>query len=251
MRVLITGDSHTATLKLGQHALRSDAAPGLDISILPLGSGAHIPTPFYQDAGDHAELVVPVYRRFLQRVPPAGARFDWIGVCAPLHTTRVWRQDWSAYRLWHEAGADPGAKIPVSDALLRQVIEDDSRYALGFLDVIRRSARVFVIAAPAPFRHHEAVACNGAGMVMHIHRTYCAHISRELALREIPVVALDPEWMDDQGFMKPRFKSQNPEDRHHGNTLLGRSVYKRIEAFLDQQRLADKGDGQRIRPKAT
>ena len=124
----------------------------------------------------------------------------------------------------------------VSSGLLNQVIDDDVRYASKFVDVVRRNVPVFVIEAPAPFRHHDAVTVNGPELVMHIHRTYRERVLSKLVSQQVPVIDLDPDWTDSDGFMKPRFKRSNPMDQHHGNAEFGGLMYARIVEFLKRQR---------------
>ena len=232
MKALITGDSHVGTLRRGQLLAGEFADSAFNkINIRPLGGGHLLPTPFFADHGDHCEIVEASYRRQFKRFPPKSYEYDWIGFSGPLHTARVWRdQDWTRFVPWNKSVRTHS----VSTALLRQVISDDVKYSLQFLDVIRRTTRTFVIESPWPFMHHPAILRNGSELVRFLHEQYRCYVLNELENRGIPVVKIDTAWLGEDGYMQERFRHENPKDGHHGNAEFGRLMLGRIAAFLNQ-----------------
>jgi len=231
MKVLITGDSHAGTLMCALRSLtpaQMQAASPVQIEIKPLGGGHLLPTAFFNDQGDHAELVEPSYRLQFQRLPSEHSDLSAIGFSGPLHTTRVWREDWSVAKPW-QLGGDGQA---VSSALLRQIIDDDLAQTLAFIAVLRRTHEVFVVEPPWPFRHHYAVGKNGVATVRQIHQTYRACAIERLSAMDVGLVEIDTAWTDADGLMLPKFRHEDPKDQHHGNLAFGRLMLERVMAFL-------------------
>lgn len=231
MNVLIIGDSHVGALQqahLKGRETEKALAPA-NLTIRPLGNGKFLATPFFADHGDYAELANGEYRQQFRRFPPQDHAYDWIGFSGPLHLARVWRNlDWERFSPWNMGGREHA----ISTAMLEQAIEDDAKHALGFIDVIRRTTRIFVIESPWPFRHHPAVSHNGPELVHRVHEQYRRYVLEELERRHVPVVTIDPAWCDAEGFMRERFRHGNPEDTHHGNIEFGCLMLERIGAFL-------------------
>jgi hypothetical protein len=230
MKVLITGDSHTGPLQEGRALLQKADKPNskIQLSIRALGSGHLLPTPFFLDRQDHAELVASEYRARFERLPAADSDLDWIGFSGPLHTMRVWRHDW---RPW-SCGPNIGQGTPVSAGLVRQIIDDDAGQAIEFCRVLRRTHRVFVVEAPRPFRRHPAVALNGAERVAWLDGQYREQVIQRLAALDVPTVRIDPACVDADGFMLPSLEATRRGDFHHANAEFGFNMIKRIRAFL-------------------
>jgi hypothetical protein len=235
MKVLITGDSHTSKLAIGNKELflerlqKRAPSNGISISVRPLGPGGAMRGPYFEDRGDYAEILDERYRKGHERLPPADSKFDWIGLAAPLHTVRLWKVRW---RHFTPQGLPAKNGFVLSENALRQAIEDDVSFNLKLLDIMKRTTNVFVIEPPWPFRHHRAVAYNGAEKVLFLHRAYRRHVLAALKSRGIPVVEIDPSWVDADGFMSDRFRNERPEDQHHGNNLFGRLMIARTQAML-------------------
>ena len=232
MKVLITGDSHSGTLMRGLSNLPPERlqASKIDFEINPLGGGHLLPTPFFADRGDHAELLEPSYRRRFRRLPSENSDLDWIGFSGPLHAARVWRENWASTKPWQLGGGGPA----VSSALLRQVIDDDLNQSLAFLSVLRRTHRVFVVESPWPFRHHYAVKANGLATVRLIHQAHRARLVGQLQALDIGLVEIDTAWTDEDGLMLPQFRHEKPTDWHHGSQEFGRLMMERVIDFLQQ-----------------
>jgi hypothetical protein len=233
MKVLITGESHTAALYWGQKQIEKENnwAPSVDIIIRPLGGGHILPTQFFIDRGDHAEITVPQYRRQFRRLPlDDGENANTMyGLCAPLHTARVWRHhDW---RLFAPVGVRQ-QEAPISSGMLRRVILDDQKYVLELIDVfVRTGKRVFAIEAPHPFRHHHALKTVRRDLILYVNRTYREIIRSELANRSVPIVSVPAQCLDGVGFMREEYGRK--DDSQHGNAKFGRLMMKEISAFLE------------------
>jgi hypothetical protein len=194
----------------------------------PMGPGGRLADAFFVDRGNYAEIVEPLYLKHMTRLPPAKGKYDWIGLSSLLNAARVWRPNWSDFRPWHMS-SETGAAI--SDSVLRQIIKDDSGQLLRFVDVIRRTTPVFVIEPPWPFRDQRAVKQNGGAKIMHVHRLYRDYVMKELQDRNVPVVEIDRNWVDADGYTDPKFQ----RDPVHGNAMFARAMMERVEAFLAAQ----------------
>lgn len=228
MKLLLTGDSHLGGVRRALIAAQSDldASTYEGITVRALGRGFLMRSAFFADRGDHAEIVDGEFRRRVERVPPRNGRYEWIGISGPLNTARVWRDStWSRYKPFSHAGG-----IPVSTALLRSVVEADVRRSIEFVQVVGRTSRVFVIEAPWPFAAHRAVAQSSARTVQFIHQWYREYVMAELQRLQIPVLEIDKDCVDAQGFMKPEFRHETPTDRYHANARFGRVVLDRMIA---------------------
>jgi len=230
---MITGDSHCGALKHGHTTLvREGQALQAEIDVRFLGGGHLLPTYFFEDRGDHAEITEPEYRAQCTRLPPAGEPLDFLGLSGPLHTVRLWYKDWSAHTPW-AVPAGPG-KPPLhllSDALVAEIIDDDTREMLRLLEVLQRSVKVFVVEPPRPFRHHPGLKRHGAERLMALHTRYRAQMVAKLGALGVPIVGIDPDWVDADGYMRPEFRSTRENDPHHGNLEFGRQMILRIDEF--------------------
>jgi len=230
MQVLITGDSHTATLKKGMELLvsKGDWPQQVDLTIRPLGNAKFLPTPFFVDKGNYAEICNPEYNRRFKRFPPQKmVKSDVIyGLSGPLHTARIRRHE-----AWSEFVPTQFVinETPISNALLDQSIRDDSRYLLEFIDVILRTQKnFFVIEPPRPFKH--SVKSIRADVFNYVDNYYRDFIKQELKHRNVPIIAVDPECYDEAGFMLKSYENGN--DPHHGNAEFGELMMKKILDFL-------------------
>ncbi len=230
MKTLITGDSHVAALKQGFDLLdQAGQIPDyVDLTIEPLAGGALLAIPFFRDMGDHVEIVDSRFRyaRF-----PVSTDPDVYGFCAPLHTSRIWRQPcWNKFAP-HQIAVD--GEIPLSSQMLKRIILGDQRYILGLIDVILRlGKRVFAIEAPRPFRQHPALEKTRAAVIIHLDNEYRRIMRTELGARSVPVVALPPEVYDAEGFMYDRFLGGKLVHPHHGNADFGALMTGEILKYL-------------------
>lgn len=233
MRVLLTGDSHTAALNRGHQALLAGGLwPGaVDLTIRPLGAGHLTRDAFFVDRGDHAELVTPEYRRQFDRLPLASDGPGVVyGLSAPLHSVRIWRHPGWRHRVPAALRSDPGGAEPVSSGLVRRIVLDDQRHILALIEILLRTRRgVFVVEAPFPFRHHPALRDTAPDVVLHLDEVYRRTIGQELQALGVPVVSVPRDCLDG-GFMRDDFAQTG--DPHHGNAAYGRLMMERVAALL-------------------
>jgi hypothetical protein len=234
MKVVITGESHTAALFMGQKQLEKEGHRGAaaNVVVRPLGGGHLLREPFFIDRGDHAEIVTPQFRTRFERLPLDGVenRDTIYGLCAPLHTARIWRDlDWGRFApLAHAQG-----ETPISRSMLREVILEDQKYILAFIDIfVRSGARIFAIEAPRPFRHHQAIKHVREDVVLAVDAAYREIVRAELSARSVPVVSLPQKCIDGRGFTFEQYG--RAADPHHGNMKFGRLMMLEIEEFLTQ-----------------
>ncbi|MGR8933324.1 MAG: hypothetical protein ACU837_02910 [Gammaproteobacteria bacterium] len=234
MKVLILGDSHAAALKRGKQLLNAEKLwpADIDLTVHVLGPGNILAKPFYRIYDDRVEVVDATYQSRLPRLPLTEVADPNIlyGICAPLHTARVWRrEEWNRF-----APSDVARhEVPITQALLKRVIMDDQKYMLAFIDFFRRlDSKVFVIEAPYPFRHHPALKTTRSEVVSAINREYRKLIKKELADRSVPVVSVPGQCVDDDGFMNDKYRHELEEDEHHAGGLFGRLMMSEILSFL-------------------
>lgn len=235
-RVLISGDSHTGPLAMGLAKWRQkEDLAWLDLRIQALGSGHLLPGPFFEDRGDHVEIVQTEYRDRCPRLPPLQSEVEWIGFSGPLHSMRLWGKDWTQHKLIGDPAEDSTDHLSlhrVSTGLVQQIIDDDVAQQLAMLRALRRHHRVFVMEAPAPFRAHPAVNRNSASTVLTLNQLYRSRVAQQLAALDIPIVSVDPDWLTPEGFLRPWFKSQIAGDHHHGNADFGEAMLLRMAQTL-------------------
>jgi hypothetical protein len=231
MKVLVTGDSHTGTLRKGQKAFENDGVWPHDVKleIRPLGGGHLTREPFFIDRGDYAEITTPEYRRQFDRLPIAetGAEEIVYGISAPLHSVRIWRHpDWQRFAPSSLQQFGP----PLSSGLIRRIILDDQKYVLDLIGILQKAGkRVFVIEPPHPFRHHPALRTTPSELVLHLNSLYRETVRHELRAMEVPVVEM-PVRLLEAGFMREDYAQAG--DPHHGNAVYGRIMIEEILTFL-------------------
>jgi len=225
MRVLISGDSHTAALKLGLDQLLQngmDAMQGCQIDIKPLGRGASLSQPFFKDQGSYAEITKETNARQAKRLPmPAedGGQYDFYALCGPLNTIRTWRtkEYWADFA--PSCSGESGR--PVSSGLLRHVVIEEQKYLMALVDLlIRVGCKVLVIETPKPYRHNPAVILKPK-IVRYVDHFYRETMKGWLATKNVPIIAIPDDCFDPDGFMQERFRHPNHEDSHHANAEFG------------------------------
>jgi len=234
MKVLITGDSHTAALKMGLEQLKSDGAwsEEIDLTVKPLGNGRFFPSNFFKDRGDHAEMTEKSYRKQFARLPVEdNGEATIYGFCGALHTNRLWRDsDWEYF----SPLAIASAETPVSASLLRRAILDDQRYVLSLLDLLRRAGKqVFVIEAPLPFGHNPNFNKLRPEVIRYVDREYRKLMKAELEVRGVLVVSVPETCVNDDGLMLSEYRCERERDVSHGNKQFGAVMMKQVLLRLD------------------
>lgn len=237
MKILITGDSHTGALQRGKELLLTQGllSPDLDLNIRPMGGGHILPSPFYEDRGDHAAISDPTYKKQFARFPLEKFSNSEIlyGFTSLLHTTRIWRHyDWKKFvpitLVKNEAA--------ISRSLINRVIYDDSKYLLGMIDVmLRTQQKVFAVEAPKPFKRHIERTNIRSEVALFVDKHYRNFIRNELSKRNIPIVSIDTECYDADGFMLDEYQSDTPNDMHHGNAKFGAIMLNKTLKLLKNE----------------
>jgi len=239
MKIFLTGDSHLAALGAGYKAMQAENDPalnGVDFVIRPLGNGGFMSEPFFEDAGSYALITHPEFKKYIGRIPAAGEDFDWIGVCGPFLSARIYRhRAWSNYSPTFEPN-----KAPITPALLRQISLDDIAQQMALLDLLLREGyKVFVFEGPHLFRHTPALQNMGSEMVRAIDATHRSVVREELARRpRIRVVDIPDECLDGDGFMRDELR-KGLDDPHHANSLFGEIMMREIVKALAPESSGD------------
>jgi hypothetical protein len=232
LKVLITGDSHVISLvRANAEIIERQGNRDPTIDVYQLGTGLSLSRPFLADRGSFAEITNPECSKNFKRLPPSDPQYDVIGISAPLHSTRVWRQtEWKDFTLSDTDSLD-GASV-ISQGALRKIIDDEIGPSLDLIDIVRRTTPVFVIEGPWPFRRHPAVAANGDRKVQYLHKAFHNRARAALKERNVPIVDFDPLWADEEGFTLVKFRNSRNRDYHHCNTEFGHLVMAKIRSFL-------------------
>lgn len=229
MKILITGDSHTGALSQGVALARAALPEDIDMVVKPLGGGHILPTAFFRDAGTHALIVDPDYRRNFHRLPPLAIKADLIALSAPLWPMRVMHK-----LVWPRHGIDepmPEGQ-PISRALFRRLVIEDQRQVLALCALLRRVGMpVVAVSPPVMFRDHVTLRHTAPEHVRRLFDGYRAIMLSELAARDIPVLDVPPECLDADGYMHPDYRHENPEDEHHANAAFGALMIKGLAAL--------------------
>ncbi len=220
MQVLIVGDSHTGALERGRALLeQQDALPrGVTFRIVPLGTGARMDRPFWQDRGDHAVVVDKHYRQRLARIPPDDPRPDAIGLSMPLWPGRVMRSLLTEGTLPYGIAAQGRV---ISRALLRRIVEADMVHTMGLARFLQgQGLPVFVVEPPGVFRDYR-FAAPGLGPVVALQTAVHAIQRAEVAAAGLPVVAVPADAFDGDGVMRESHRHEDPTDLSHANAAFG------------------------------
>lgn len=225
MNIIITGDSHTATLKLGLDALVNQGEIlSHDIRVKPLGPGGIFSKPFFIDKGDHAQIANGRFRQRLKRLPLPNKKDHsvYYGLSGPFLPFKIWRdKDW----LHYTPLATEENKFPVSNSLLRRVVLDDRKYILQLLEVLKRiGVKVFVMEAPMPMRNPLRSDLIDSELITYLDSFYRKTIKEWLDQRGIPVVEVPSDCYDSDGFM---YDTYNRGDGHHANDAFGALMIKK------------------------
>ncbi|MBU2962615.1 hypothetical protein KO516_17645 [Citreicella sp. C3M06] len=230
MKILVTGDSHTGALAQGLALLRPNLPTGIDILVKPLGGGHILPTPFFRDAGSHAVITDPDYRRNFHRLPPQAFQADVIALSAPLWPMRVMHK-----MVWSRQSIDmavPGGQ-PVSRALFRRVVLEDQRYVLALCELLKRIGMpVVALSPPVMFRDHATLRHVDPVLVRRMFDLYRQIMLAELVERGVAVVDVPPHCLDSEGYMRPEFRHETPEDEHHANAAFGALMIEALAQSL-------------------
>ena len=229
MKILIIGDSHTAALQRGLKALRNRNALRDDVEILvkPLGGGHLLPTPFWRDAGDHAEITEPTYRTQFARLPPETPAVDVLALALPLWPMRVLHQMVGAKLVLADRSE---GHATVSMAVFRQLVLADQQYVLGLIDLlIRIQMPCVALSPPVLFADHKVLNRYPTAQALRVFDVYREIMLSELAARVVPVINLPPDARQPDGFMRPDYRHDDVDDQHHANAEFGALMISQLQ----------------------
>lgn len=236
MKILITGDSHTGALKRGLLRIERQGLldPEDEITVVPMGNGKFLATPFFRDAGDHAEITEPDFQRNFRQFPPSGSQADVFGLSMPLWPMRVVRM--MVNDKWDLDGRSDGCK-PLSRAVFRQMVLADQQYVLALIRLLQRSGRrVLAISPPLLFADNINFEKMPAGYVLNLVDGYRSIMKDELAGLSVPVIDIPKCCIDDTGLMRREYAHEDPEDRTHANGTFGQLMIQSIQRWAANER---------------
>jgi hypothetical protein len=165
---------------------------------------------FFEEREGFVEITVEDSISSIKRLPTE-ERFDWYGVSGPLHVQPI--------------VLDPffygNTPQPVTNSLLKRLVLDRKQHSLTFLASLKKlGLNVFVVEAPRTFPHHPDLP-RDVSRVGRMEERCRAIILEKLADMEIPVIALPSGALSEHGLMKPEFRHENENDKHHANAAFG------------------------------
>ena len=233
MKVLIFGDSNTASLKAGYEALAAakKLPRNIDFTIRPFGNSSHYLQPFFEEKKDHVHITRTSALIAVKRLPSPGEDYDAAFFSGTLNSTRLWRYRCGAF----SPLANTEGKAPISSGLLRRAVQDHTRYLLDFMAALKRhGVNIHVVEGPRPFRHHDAVRPDGGEMVQFIDRFYRSQVREALQALDVPAIDLPAASYDRDGFTLDKYRHDNPNDQHHANAAFGKLAFQEIAGYLQK-----------------
>ena len=222
--LFITGDSHVGALRKGHDLLagagRLPASPA--VVFRPMGTSTLMRKEFFVDRSDHLEITVPRFREQVTVLPaPEFATGETVYcIAGPLNFHSLLSRKWWVHN-W-ATGMPPRRGAPVTRGLLRHSLLAMEFHELAMVRRLRElGQRVRVIEAPAPFRHHPALAHTPAASLMALLRACREILAEELERMGIEIVAVPAECLDEEGFMRSGLRHARPDDGNHGNEEFG------------------------------
>jgi len=226
VKLILGGDSHTVCLREAMLRLK---LPDVQVEGTSFGTGAHLYEPFFAIEGGDIVFTHPHYaRRWLKsgNKIPLDPEAIYVLMAGLNSNAFCLDRTWRRFRPPGYAGEEP----TVSQALLRAMIANLSRYARGFyLALKERGMRVIAAPAPPPPRGHFIFERHEPAKVIHARQLYLAEMRRFFEENGIPYVLSPPEVADEDGYLKPQFRVGIPEaDPHHANLDYGELVARDV-----------------------
>lgn len=235
MNILITGDSHLASL---DRALENDPLimRGHNIKILPLGNSEASHAPYFVENSRGVDITLDRFQNYVRELPPKGMNIDVLVLSMPFHTIRIaghsllWRKN-TPHTL------DNSDKHTISYATFKHMVLSQQSHNLNLLAILAKSIeKVIVIEGPRLFSHHRLFGKVEFETAIEADKLYRRVISDALLESGIPVVRCPSQTYDpDNGLMKDEFKSKRAGDQHHANSLFStmmlRDLIEQIESL--------------------
>jgi hypothetical protein len=231
MKLVIFGDSHTNTLRSGWTQAEADGRlPDWDVKIFGT-KGSELLVPFFDEYPGRIELRMSLAAPEDCIIPldSAESRETVFGIHGFFNSVRLWRNaQWRDYAPLKVATD----QMPVSDALVRQIVLDEQHYMLALLDIMLKwKLKVFAIEAPGIFDHHPAFL-RQRDVARAVDGIYRDTMRRELENRKVALVPIPPSTVDGDGMMKPQFRQTRERDFHHANAAYGALAARQIARFV-------------------
>lgn len=234
-KIFLCGNSHVAAMKRGYQQL---FPKGGDLVVFPLGNGSHEREPFSKlDAGGVA-FTAEKYAENLkthsgQRTITASKSRRW-GICLGTQTARIY-----AERYW--ADCEPASicgqgKQPVTDSVIRALIEEDQRHVRDFFSQLHQCAvQVFAVSCAPPRLDHPCISHGVRRQtVAYLDHAARASLTEFLANLGIDFISPPPECQTEDGFLRPEFnriRKKGGHDKHHADDVYGARMIERILAY--------------------
>ncbi|CUH51153.1 SGNH/GDSL hydrolase family protein [Shimia marina] len=232
MKIMVTGDSHSGPIGRGLQMLRDAKKEPSGIVVRPLGIGNLLPTAFFRDAGTHAEILPPEFRKNLEQLPPAMPQVDVMALSMPLWPMRVvHKMNRQKLTLNPEFETDQ----LISHQVFQQMVLTEQQYVLKLIGLFQRqNIRTVVISGPGLFRDNGLFARRPHPYVFGIFNRYREIMKTELSRRDVPVLDIPAAALDDEGFMHDALRHPNPKDGHHANGDYGLMVLEQLQTWRSQ-----------------
>jgi hypothetical protein len=144
------------------------------------------------------------------------------------HTAAFFRDEtWAAFAPAHLVRPPRQA---LSAAAMETMIAAALKQVLDFIDTLLGAGVPFcMVAAPPPRPDHPALQEGGTREI----RLEAARLYRRWALaqfvgRGVPVISPPPCAIDDEGLLRPEYRSARPRDTHHANAAYGALMLEQI-----------------------
>lgn len=227
-RIYVTGDSHVSCLRKAWDLIKKfeDDYLKFDFTIAILANAHDLRRDFFEDKGTYAKFTSPKIR--ISQLPDLN-NFDFYGFSMPYYTNSFFGNgDWRYFIPY----CMKGEMFPLSKSLIEQAVLAELKYIIKFIDIfIRNNHKVFVVESPKPFIDNRAIIRKHISeeLVLYLDTFYRNIVDRELEKRNVPVVKVPKESLDNMGFMKMSFRLDREDDAHHANAEHGRIMVKGIQ----------------------
>ena len=229
--VILVGDSHTAVYRMAASQLgRADIRGGMLVSAGSLfGQFFSIEDGKLRFLGKTAEnFMLYAYKSGVKNLQdhPRSLVVSMGFASAPFYGSSDWANTYSI------APESRERRLIVSDAVLRQMVEDAQRYVLAFYDYAHAQDLLFAsLCGPRPQLRHGVVTRLGPQKVLRLVEAFERPVREKLAELGCPLLEL-PETVDAQGLLREEYWGDNAS---HANTAYGKLMLEK----LDRLRPAD------------
>ncbi|RMC36116.1 hypothetical protein C9E81_05270 [Paracoccus alkanivorans] len=214
-----------------------DMDPGRfpDVSFLPLGKGSAVPRKFYEHDAEAGivRTIAPGWQNteFTAGMQKSSSQRQLLVVSLPLNTSRILRDvSWHTHVPWQLRRSE--AETPLSDQLVERLIDQDSRYAIGFMTaLIAIGLDAVVLEAPRFFETASYLPRTRLEVCQYIDALYRERVRAGLAAAGVGVIDQPAETISDRGTTRLEYDHEDPRDTHHANALYGQLALDRILSY--------------------